>query len=460
MKNSHWPDERRRRVRHLVFSRRRRPGASLARMLVLLLVCAVFAAFGDDWPRFLGPNHDASSSETGLLKSWKNGEPKISWEFPKGTGHSCPAIAGGRLVLLHRIEERETVDCLDAETGRVLWHFDYAAPYRDRYGAGEGTRASPVIAGERVFIAGITGLLHCLDLRDGTVIWKRNLASDYAIAPNFFGYGSTPLALGARLIANIGGKENICCVALDVATGKELWRAKHEWGASYASPIPAKLHGRECVMVFAGGESRPPIGGLLCIDAATGEVLNATPHRPTIAESVSASSPVVVGNRVFVTESYGSGGEMVEIAPDFSAKSVWKTENFGAYFMTPVAKEGYLYGFDGQQPQLAALVCYEISSGKEMWRDQLGGKFQRGSLLAVDGAFLCLGENGNLGWLDLTPRGAKVLASTTLFRAPESWTLPALSHGRLYVCQNTRADPGVGPRLICYDLRGKETDKK
>lgn len=425
-------------------------------MFALALLTFVSSASANDWPRFLGPNHNATSSETGLLQTWAKGEPKIAWEFAKGAGHSCPSIVGNRLVLFHRIGEREAVDCLDAKSGAKHWRFEYAAPYRDRFGSGDGTRTSAVIDGGRVFVFGITGLLHCLDLANGTVVWKGDLAGEYEMKPNFFGHGSTPLVRGSRLIANIGGKDDVCCVALDAATGRELWRAKHEWGASYASPVPATIHGRECVLVFAGGESRPPTGGLLTIDAATGEVLNATPHRAEIAESVSASSPVFCPpNRVFVTESYGAGGAMIEIAPDFSARVAWRAEKFGAYWMTPVVKDGCIYGFDGQQPRLVELVCYDIASGRELWRDELGGKFGRGSLLAVDGAFLCLGEFGDLAWLELTPRGAAVKQHAKLFNAPETWTLPALSDGLLYVCQNERGDGGTKARVICYDLRGK-----
>lgn len=408
-----------------------------------------------DWPRFLGPNDNATSSETKLLKTWDKEGPKLVWEFPKGGGHACPAIVGNSLLLFHRVESRETVDCLDAKTGKLLWHSDYEAPYRDRYGSGAGPATNPLIDHDRVFVFGISGLLHCFDLRDGSTIWRRNLAADYAMEPNFFGHGSTPLITGNRLIVNVGGKNNVCAVALDPATGKELWQAHHEWGASYASPIPATFFGRECVLLFAGGESHPPTGGLLCLDAATGKVLNATPHRADIAESVSAASPVVIGNRVFVSEAYGPGGAMIEIAPDFSAKRVWGAKKFGVYFMTPLALDGYLYGFDGQHPRLAELVCYEAATGRQMWREEFGGKFQRGTLLAVDGEVLCLGENGVLAWLNLSPKGAKILQSATLFSAPETWTLPALSQGLLYVCENARDNSGKGPRVICYDLRGE-----
>jgi outer membrane protein assembly factor BamB len=113
-----------------------------------------------------------------------------------------------------------------------------------------------------------------------------------------------------------------------------------------------------------------------------------------------------------------------------------------------------LFGFAGQHQQNAELACYDIATGRELWRDDLGGKFQRGSLLRADGGFLCLGENGDLAWLDLTRAGAKVRASAKLFHAPGSWTGPALSDGRLFICQNEPGSGGTKPRVICYDLRG------
>jgi outer membrane protein assembly factor BamB len=257
------------------------------------------------------------------------------------------------------------------------------------------------------------------------------------------------------VIVQLGGKDDVCAAAFDSATGKVLWQAKHEWGASYASAIPATLHGKECVLIFAGGESRPPTGGLLCLDAATGAVLNATPHRASIAESVNASSPVVVGNRIFVTESYGSGGTMVEIAPDFSAKTAWHAAKFGAWFMTPIVKDGCLVGCDGQSARLAELVAYDVATGKEQWRDDLGGKFGKMSVLAADGAVLVLGEFGDLAWVEVSRAGVKVQQRAKLFHAPETWALPPLSKGLLYVCQNEKSQDGKPARVICYDLRGQ-----
>src|ERR1700743_2301394 len=145
----------------------------------------------------------------------------------------------------------------------------------------------------------------------------------------------------------------------------------------------------------------PPTGGLLVIDAANGAVLSATPHRARMFASVSISAPVVSGNHVFVAEAYTEGGACVEIAPDFTAKIAWKAPKFDTFLLSAVAHDGCYFGFAGQHQQNAELACYEVATGRELWRDDLGGRFQRGSLLKVDGAFLCLGENGDLAWLDL-----------------------------------------------------------
>ena len=424
-----------------------------AALIYLFFVTSSLAA---DWPRLLGPAHNATSPETHLLREFPKAGPRIIWEVEKGGGFGGPAIVLEKLVLFHRVEEREVVESLDAETGKRVWKFDYAAPYRPRYGGSTGPRTSPVIDSGRVFTFGIAGQLHALDLESGKVIWQHDCAREFGMGPTFFGYGSTPLVLGTRLIVQIGGEvagKKVNTAAFDTATGKLLWTAAHEWGASYASPIPAKLHGRECVLVFAGGESRPPTGGLLILDAANGAVLGSAPHRADIAESVSASSPVVIGSRIFVSEAYSAGGACFEVAPDFSVKRVWSAENFGLYWMTPLARAGCLFGCAGMSERLAELVCHDIASGKELWRDDLGGGFGRASLLAVDGGVLCFGEFGDLAWLDLSPKGASIKSRAKLFHAPETWTLPAISNGRLYVSQNEPGSGGTKPRLICYDFR-------
>jgi len=426
------------------------------RMRTGLLWC-LFAAssLAADWPHFLGPAFNNTSAETGLLHTWPAEGPRKLWEYAKGTGHSTPAISGGRVVVFHAEGKKEIVDALDAKTGERQWRHEYDAPFTPQYGGGSGPCTNPTIAGGRVFTLGLSSRLHCLDLATGKVVWQRDLAKEYDLLPTFFGQGGTPLVLGDRLIVSLGTKDGKSVVALDVATGRELWAAKHAWGSSYSSPVPAMLHGRECVLVFQGGMEETPTGGLLVLDARTGAVLSATPHRAKMFASVNVSAPVVIGNRVFIAEAYTEGGVCVEIAPDFSAKAVWSAKKFDTYLVTAVPHEGTLYGSAGMHPQNAEFAAYEIATGKELWRDELGGNFQRASLIRVDGAFLCLGENGDLAWLELKPKGATVKSQAKLFHAPETWTPPVISDGRLFVCQNQPGRSGTKARVICYEFGGE-----
>jgi hypothetical protein len=197
--------------------------------------------------------------------------------------------------------------------------------------------------------------------------------------------------------------------------------------------------------------ARPPAGGLLSIDPESGALDTAFPWRARMFTSVNAASPVVLENSVFITESYTEGGALMDFAPDGSTKLRWKAERFSSQFTTPIAHDGYLYGVVGSGG--TEMVCYEIESGREMWRDGIelqDARLGRASLLRVDDAFLCIGAQGTLLWLDLKPTGPKILSEAQLFHAPETWGVPTVSRGLLFLNQNA-----MGSRLICYDLRGE-----
>jgi outer membrane protein assembly factor BamB len=423
-------------------------------------------AITSDWVSFLGPTHNAVSSETHLTRQLP---PPPVWEMTRGTGYSSPAVAGDRLLFLHRLGDEEFVECVNAEQGSSYWRFRYPTDFEDRYGYNNGPRSSPVIDAQRVYAVGALGQLHCLDLSSGRLLWSRDLRSVYHVRQDFFGTASTPLVEDRLLILNVGAPGGPCVVALDKESGREIWRAGREWGPSYASPIPATIHGQRRVLVFAGGESNPPTGGLLCIDPANGHVDFTVPFRSRSYESVNASCPVAFDNYVFISASYRTGSALLEIKRDFTYRQVWSSQAIGLHFNTAVYRDGYLYGFDGRNEPDASLVCVEAMTGKVVWREtpewtevfEIGGRRQpqtvstyRGSLLAADGQFLCLGELGHLLWMDLSPKGYRETSRARLFAARETWTLPVLSRGLLYVMQNARdVVTGVRPRLLCYDMR-------
>ena len=422
-----------------------------------------------DWIDFPGPGGEPVSPETHLLKEWGAEGPRLVWELEAGRGYSSPAIQGERLLYFHRVGDEERVECLHPESGALYWRFAYPTDYRDSYGYSDGPRASPVIDGERVYTYGAQGRLHCLELATGQPIWRRALSDEFDVPQDFFGVVSTPVVHGELLIVHVGAPGGPCVIALDKLTGALRWTAGERWTAGYSTPRIGNVHGRPRCFVFAGGKSRPPHGGLLALDPDTGEIDFRFPWRSRSYESVNASVPVLVGDQVFISASYDTGGALLDLKPEGGYEVAWTSMALGTHFNTAVHKDGYLYGFDGRNEPDASLVCLELAGGKEMWRTvlewdetyELHGRTKprpmsvyRGMLLAVDGDFLCLGERGHLLWLELTPRGHRELARSWLFAAHETWTPPVLSRGLLYICQNARDFVRGGPpRLLCYDLR-------
>jgi len=427
-------------------------------------------AVTEDWGVFLGPTHNGVSRETKLNLTWDAKGPKLLWSMPRGTGYASPAIVGGKLVYQHRVGDEDVIECLDATNGARLWHRAFPTQYQDRYGYNNGPRSSPVIDGDQLYTYNSLGVLRCLALADGAQRWSRDLTGDYKVTQNFFGVGTTPLAEGGKVIINVGAPGGECVVALDRVSGATVWTTQDEWGPSYASPVPATIHGKRRIFVFAGGESRPAIGGLLCIDPATGVKDFRFPWRSQSYESVNASCPLVIGNQVLVTTSYQTGSALLTIGADMQPTTAWINAEFGCHFMTPVRVDGHLYGFPGRNHPDVEMGCIDLATGtmkwheQPRWQDVLTAKGRdrqmvmspfRGQFLYAEGKFVTLGEEGHLLCYDLSPTGFKELSRAWMFQASESWTPPVLWHGLLYLCQNQKGADGTPARLLCYDLRGK-----
>ena len=425
-------------------------------------------AITSDWPRFNGQGDDAKSFETKLTHQWPETGPKLLWYLEKGQGYACPAIVDGMLVIFHRMNGNEVVEGRNPETGASIWEYSYPVEYRDRYGYSAGPRASPVISQGRVYLHGVTAWLTCLDLTTGKILWKRDLTRDYQVPQYFFGKGSNPIVVDGLIILNLGGGNEQCMAAFDCETGKTQWILKDEWGASYSSPTLSKIHDRTVCLALTGGESRPATGGLLIFDPHIGERLVRFPWRSKKYESATACPPLHLGdNYVFLSECYDKGSVVLHIKPDFSYDVVWEDRELGIHWMTPIESGGYLYGVSGRHQQGAELFCVNWKTGEVMWKEAVSWQVNllgrdlnlqlfRASLLQTGDEFLALSEFGSFLRMNLSPQGWKIKQKSQLFFAPETWTLPALSSGLLYIMQNdTDRMSGTANRLLCYDLRGE-----
>ncbi len=419
---------------------------------------------GSDWPRFLGPTGDGVSSERGILSPWPKEGLRVVWHGELGTGYGPPAISRGRLFQFDRAGDKARLRCFKSETGEPLWTFEHASDYEDSYQYDNGPRCGPVVDDDLVFVLGADGLLHCVRAEDGKLVWKVDTKADFGVVPNFFGVGAAPLVEGDLLLMQVGGSppgsgrfpsedqkgNGTGVVAFDKRTGKVRYKITDEL-ASYASASTATINGRRWGFVLARG-------GLIGFEPATGKVDFHYPWRARELESVNAANPVVVGDRVFISETYGPGSSLLKVKPG-GYDLLWtdadrgRNKSMQAHWSTPIHHEGYLYGCSGRHSGTADLRCIELATGKLMWRRPGLGL---ASFLMVDGHFVVLGEYGELVLLKVNPNKLEVVSimetvrerpadvkSRPLLEYP-CWAAPVLSHGLLYVRGKER--------LVCLEL--------
>jgi outer membrane protein assembly factor BamB len=330
------------------------------------------------------------------------------------------------------------------------------------FGYNNGPRATPIVDGPRVYTFGAEGVLQCVRVADGHMLWRIDTTKQFHVAKNFFGVGSSPLIWGDLLLVNVGGSpadgptdvyraagnvqsDGSAIIAFDKLTGAVRWKTGDDL-ASYASPVVTKIGGRDVVFQFARG-------GLLAIDPDKGQAIANFPWRAPILESVNASTPIIVGNEVFISETYQLGSALVR----FDGKSfqeVWtdrdrrRNRAMALHWNTPIEHKGFLYGSSGYHSPEAELRCVEWKTGNVKWSEPNMG---RSSLLLVEDTLVCLSEDGTLRLLRATPDRYTELVKWELTaedRSPllseDAWAAPVLAHGLLYL-QDAK-------RLVCLKL--------
>lgn len=401
---------------------------------------------GADWPSFLGSGRDARSPETGILTTWPAGGPRLVWDMALGEGYASVSVADGRLFVFDRTDNTARLTAVASETGDQLWQQTYATTYEDMYGYSGGPRAVPVIDGDRVYIFGVEGRLRAHQVTDGKLLWEVDTNARYGVQQNFFGAGSTPIIEGPLLIVPIGGSpadspgiktgevrgNGTGVVAFDKMTGTERYRLSDEL-ASYASPVITTIADRRWGFHFARG-------GLIGFEPTRGTLDFHFPWRAKILESVNAATPVVSGDLVFISETYGPGSALLRITAD-GPHVVWKDERrkerLLSHWATPVLHEGHLYGVSGRGSGDAELRCIHLETGEVRWREKLPG---RSSMLLADGHLVLLAEYGELWLVEANAERFRKVAEAKpadasgkpLLRHP-AWNAPVLSHGLLYL---------------------------
>ena len=403
------------------------------RIQLLFLTAALAAnqaSFAGDWPQILGPNRTGIAQNEKLADKWPAGGPQTLWQHPVGDGFAGAAIVGQTTVIWHRQGNEHVVESLQVGSGNFIWKKTLPAKYVPSYTRDSGPRGVPLISGNHVFLYCPRGDLYCLDLNSGNTVWHRDTWKDYSSKrpkrgdppDGYFGFGTTPILEGDRLLLNVGGdSKNAGIVAFDATTGKTLWTATEE-RASYSSPVAATFDGQRHIL-FATRLS------MMSVDPTNGHVLFQFPYG-RFGPAVTAANPVVIGDRVFITASYNFGATLAQVGRS-GAVRIWESDDvLSSQYTTPILHDGALFGLHGRQDAgAAALRCVDPATKKVLW--EVDG-FGYASMIMADGKLIILKTDGELVLARADKSKFVELGRTRLF-SDTTRALPALSNGRLLV---------------------------
>ena len=433
--------------------------------LCIAVFCLVSALRADDWPQWLGPERDSVWRESGIVERFPARGLKVKWRVPVSLGYAGPAVSGGRVFVTDyvkragsvensaggrdKLQGTERVLCLDAKTGNELWKHEYARAYDMSYAG--GPRATPAVAGDKVYTLGAEGDLHCLRTTDGHVVWKKNFQEDYGAETPFWGFAAHPLVRDEVLYSLVGGEGSLI-VAFDRHSGKELWRALTSFDTGYCPPTLIE-HGGVTQLLIWGPQT------LHSLDPKTAKEYWSVPLKPDYGMSIAA--PRLEGNLLFAS-GVMSNGVVVELGPKPSdAKIVWRGVPKKSVYpstATPFVEDGVVYGSDGPS---GMFVAARLRDGERLWQTaeptsggKRGKRHATAFLVKHRDRFFLFSETGDLILAKLSPLRYEELDRVHVLEPTNSqgrrnvvWSHPAFAQKSVFARNDTE--------IVCVDLAAR-----
>jgi outer membrane protein assembly factor BamB len=346
----------------------------------------VATALSGDWPQWRGPNRDGVVQGVTVPEKWPQAL-REEWKVPVGEGVSSPVVLGNSVYVFTRQKDDELVLCLDLSSGKEIWRSEpYPAPYQWWPGEGnfsKGPRSTPTVAGGRVYTAGVSGVLSCLDARTGKLIWRQ---ASKAAPP--YGGPASPLVSDGLCIVHLGcdAKGDVDgLTAFDEKTGDVKWRLADGSRPGYGSPFLVDLAGERQVVALTSWDLRG-------VSAATGKKLWAV----RLEGPEKNSTPVLYKDLIIVAD-YKERPRAIRLEKGdkgITPKEVWKGDGPTPYVSTPVLEGDLLFGMSVQRR--GCFFCLDARTGKTLWESDEKQGFGFASVLNAGSVWLFLTEKGRL----------------------------------------------------------------
>lgn len=399
--------------------------------LALALPCSA-----GDWPQWLGPNRDGKCTETGLLKTWPKGGPKLLWTASEnlGKGFSTVSIAKGTIYTTGMDGKDGWLYALDLD-GKLRWKQKYGPEFRK---FPPSTRTTPTVDGGRLYLMSTMGLAACYDAATGDRQWAVDTFAKFGGRQITWGVAESPLIVREKVIVTPGGPE-ATMVALDKLTGETLWKSQGIGDKSaYTSPLLIEDDRKSLIVTMT---DRHIIG----VRSTDGKVLWKHPYRGQCQAHI--NTPLYHDNQVYITSGYDAGGVMMKLSDDGEqCEILWKDQALDTHHGGVVLVDGHIYGSSWHGNRTGNWVCLDWKTGKARYDTRW---LNKGSILFADGRLICYEEKGGtVGLVECTPEGFRVVSSFKITQGSgQHWAHPVIAGGRLYIRH--------GHVLLCYDVKGK-----
>jgi outer membrane protein assembly factor BamB len=393
-----------------------------------LLLLIFIGGSAQDIAQWRGANRDGIYNETGLLKKWPDTGPKLLWHYDElGEGHTSAAVTSKGVYATGMIEGKGFVFAFNLN-GKLLWKKEYGAEWIESH---NGVRSTPLVVKDKLYLLSAYGQLLCLNCPDGQISWTLDMVKLYGARNIEWGITENLLFDGNVLYCTPGGSD-VSMVALDINTGKQLWKSKGSGEKSaYCSPMIIKLQNKKIIITMM----EKSICGF---DAATGTLLWKFEH--INKTSVHPNTPIYIDGNLYCTTGYGKGGVMLKLSADGSSVTeVWKNSSLDPKIGGVVVLKGRIYGTGDRNKKF---FCLDWQTGKELFPLS---DLAPANIIANDGLLYVYSESGKVSLVEPMPGKINIVSSFPVpFGSNTHWAHLVIKDGKLYVRHGTS--------LMVYDI--------
>jgi outer membrane protein assembly factor BamB len=402
--------------------------SNLPKFILTIFICITTLSIADgqlyEWR---GPDRTGIYNETGLLKKWPDGGPKLLWEATgMGDGYSSATVTSDAVYITGRKDDSDFLCALTLD-GKLKWETAYGKAWMTNH---TGSRCTPTFYNGNIFLISGSGDIVCID-SNGKIKWSKNHYSLYEGVPIMFGISESPLIVDNMVIASPGGKK-ASIVAFNTNDGKVIWEAEPlNQEPQYINPKLIEFAGRKMIITVMGKN-------ILAVNAKDGKIIWKVDYAAVNAATGRvmknhATTPLFRDGCLLIANGYNWVALKLKLSTDGnSVETLWENRNFDPQLGGVVLLGNNLFGSTHMSAPVDNWICVDWTTGKTLWTTKW---YTRGSVISADGMlYLYEEKSGHVALVKPNPAKLDIVSEFQITKGTGPfWAHPVISKGRLYI---------------------------